>query len=168
MYTFITKLLLILTISVLVSNLIDYYLVNGNLESLYSNTNVKSDNGTSNNSSQPSQSGTGHNNPQPPKDGLVVTKNPDDHDSVKSKGIPQSTSNNSISSEVSYTSTDLALAAELDKQNFSNVVKQDTAKATDLFNQQADELAKVKSELAKLKKSERLTFGLKIIEERPF
>jgi hypothetical protein len=41
---------------------------------------------------------------------------------------------------------------QLDKQNFSNVVNKDTAKASELYNKKADELVKAKSELAKYKK----------------
>ena len=86
------------------------------------------------------------------RENSIVAKNPvsDIMEMGKFKGIPQSTSANSISSAVSF--TDLALVVQLDKQNFSNVVNRDTAKATELYNKKADELAKAKSELAKYKK----------------
>lgn len=62
----------------------------------------------------------GGGDPQPPKNNLVVVENPHSEDIAdkKGKGIPQSTSNNSITSAVSYTSEDINLAAELDKKNF--------------------------------------------------
>ena len=84
------------------------------------------------------------------------------------KSFPTSTSNNSISSSVSYTSADLALAADLDKKNFSNVVDNDTIKATELYNKKVDELTKAKAELAKYKKTDKIDIGLKIEEDKPF
>ena len=82
--------------------------------------------------------------------------------------LPQSTSLNSITSDTSYTESDLATAAKADKQNFSNVVKTDTTQASKLYNDKVDELAKAKSELLKYKKSGKIEVGLKVVEEDPF
>ena len=82
--------------------------------------------------------------------------------------LPQSTSLNSITSETSYTESDLATAAKVDKQNFSNVVKTDTTQASNLYNEKVDELAKAKSELLKYKKSGKIEVGIKVVEEDPF
>jgi hypothetical protein len=116
-----------------------HYQVNVNETPNYSNnTNISSGGGVDS-------------NPEPPNENSIVAKNPDSDKTEKDKFrcIPQSTSANSISSAVSYTSTDLALAAELDKQNFRNVVNSDTAKATELYHQKVDELVKAKSIEAK-------------------
>lgn len=163
-FSFISYRLLILSISGLIGYFIDWFVV---CNVLHYQVNVGEVPNSSNNIS--GSGGEGGNNPQPPKDKLVV-KNPDSHDSDKNKakGIPQSTSVNSMNSEVSYTSGDLATAAQMDKQNFRNIVNNDTAKATDMYNEKADDLAKAKSELAKYKRTDRLLVGLKIEEEKPF
>ena len=163
LFTFMVNILLILTIGGLVGNFfvgfldyIYYYEVNTG-ESPKSSGNINSGCGDN-----------GNNNPQPAKDGLVV-KNPDSHDSkYKGKGLPQSTSANSINSNISYTSTDIAIQTNLEKQNFRNVVNTDVDKATDLYNQKADELTKAKAELAKIKKSDKISVGFKLEEEKPF
>nr|YP_009945040.1 hypothetical protein [Monilinia laxa]QOE17404.1 hypothetical protein [Monilinia laxa] len=99
----------------------------------------------------------GNNDPQPPKDDGLVVKTPYSHDSKdKGKGLPQSTSANSINSNVSYTSTDIAIQTTLDKQNFRNVVNTDVYKAIYLYNEKANSLAKAKAELAKYKKSDKI------------
>lgn len=113
--------------------------------------------------------GNGNNDPQPPKDDGLVVKNPDSHNSKdKGKGLPQSTSANSINSNVSYTSTDIAIQTDLDKQNFRNVVNSDIHKAIDLYDEKANELAIAKAELAKYKNRHKISVGLKIEGGKPF
>jgi len=89
---------------------VDFYLVNDSLNLVDNNTYTKYNSGigtSSNNNYQPSDSGSGNHNPPSPKDNSLVTKTPD-NSNCKSKGISPSISTNSMSSLVSYTSTDLA------------------------------------------------------------
>lgn len=159
--TIIVYILLILTIGGLVGCLLNEFVG-------YINYVVNTGDAPKASSNINSGSSDGGNNPQPPKDGSVVIKNPDSSDKGKGKGLPESTSTNSINSNVSYSSTDIALQTKLDKQNFLNAVKSDVDKATDLYNQKADELAKAKVELAKFKKSANVSVGFTIVEDKPF
>lgn len=71
---------------------------------------------------------------KPPKNDSNLSVYHPQKDETESGGLPQSTSMNSIKSDVSYSEQDSHEAAKADKQNFSNVVNNNHSEATKLYN----------------------------------
>ena len=178
-FSFITNIVFILLIGGVISYCLDFLIVNkechyqvdmNETSTPSSNTNLKDTGGNNNNPEPPKDEifkGKNHNNSDETEDGDRY-KDKDIPKSVSTNSITKSVSTNSINSDISYNSDDIALAAKLDKKNFENVISSDVNKAKELYDQKADELAKIKTELAKFKKSSKVTVGLKIVEEEPF